>query len=70
MATSNAPCLLQGNISKNEVEAQGDETQETLADVLNRPLRTGESDYYRAKAIPAKTAQELAAAFGTSPNCG
>jgi len=65
MATTNAPLFAPGEYIKDELEARG-WTQETLADVLDRPLRTINQIIAGTKAITAQTAQELAAAFDTS----
>jgi HTH-type transcriptional regulator/antitoxin HigA len=54
-----------GEFIKDELEARG-WTQESLAHILDRPLNTVNQIISGKKAITPQTAQELAAAFGTS----
>ena len=42
-------------------------TQEDLAEILGRPLRTANQIIAGKKAVTPQTARELAAAFGTTP---
>jgi HTH-type transcriptional regulator/antitoxin HigA len=51
---------------RDELEARN-WTQEDLAKILGRPLRTINQIIAGKKAITPQTAQELAAAFGTTP---
>lgn len=55
-----------GEYIRDEIEARG-WTQEDLAEILARPLRTVNQIILGKVAVTAQTAQELAAAFGTSP---
>lgn len=66
MAKSSTPLFAPGEYIKDELEAR-EWTQETLAAILDRPLRTVNQIIAGAKAITAQTAQELGAAFDTSP---
>jgi HTH-type transcriptional regulator/antitoxin HigA len=66
MATSTTPLFAPGEYIKDELETRG-WTQDTLAHILDRPLRTVNQIIAGTKAITAQTAQELAAAFDTSP---
>jgi len=54
-----------GEYLRDELEARG-WTQEDLAAILGRPLKTVNQILSAKKAITPQTAQELAAAFGTS----
>ncbi|HWB09845.1 MAG TPA: helix-turn-helix domain-containing protein [Pirellulales bacterium] len=55
-----------GEYIRDELESRS-WTQEDLAEILGRPLRTINQIILGKVAITAQTAQELAAAFGTSP---
>jgi HTH-type transcriptional regulator/antitoxin HigA len=66
MANTAPPLFAPGEYIKDELEARK-WTQETLAHILDRPLRTVNQIIAGTKAITAQTAQELAAAFGTTP---
>lgn len=55
-----------GEFIRDELEARN-WTQEDLAEILGRPLRTINQIIAGKKAIIPQTAQELAAAFGTTP---
>jgi HTH-type transcriptional regulator/antitoxin HigA len=65
MTESSVPLFAPGEYIKDELEAR-DWTQETLAEVLGRPLRTVNQIITGSKAITAQTAHELAQAFDTS----
>ncbi len=55
-----------GDFIREEIEARG-WTQQELADILARPLQTVNEIIRGKKRITSETAQELAHAFGTSP---
>lgn len=55
-----------GEFIRDELEARN-WTQEDLATILGRPLRTVNQVIAGKKAVTPQTAKELAAAFGTSP---
>lgn len=55
-----------GEFIRDELDARN-WTQEDLAEILGRPLRTINQIIAGKKAITPQTAQELAAAFGTTP---
>jgi len=54
-----------GEFIRDELKERG-WTQRDLADILGRPLQTVNQIIMGKKAITARTAKELAAAFGTS----
>src|SRR5688500_16110823 len=54
-----------GEYIRDELEARG-WAQEDLSDIMGRPLKAVNQIISGTKAITPKTAQELAAAFGTS----
>ena len=55
-----------GDFIREEIEERG-WTQGTFAEILGRPLQTVNAIINGKKEITPKTAIELAAAFGTSP---
>ncbi|MCI0333556.1 MAG: helix-turn-helix domain-containing protein, partial [Planctomycetes bacterium] len=55
-----------GEFIRDELEARN-WTQEDLAEILGRPLRSVNQIIAGKKAVTPQTAQELAAAFGTTP---
>ena len=66
MTDDNTPALFSpGEYIRDEIAARG-WTQEALAHILGRPLRTVNQIISGNRAITPQTAQELAAAFGTS----
>lgn len=65
MTTTKNALFPPGEFIRDELEARG-WTQEDLAEILGRPLRTVNQIIAGKKAITPQTAQELAAAFGTT----
>ena len=65
MADINDTAFAPGEYIRDEIEARG-WTQEALAHILGRPLRTVNLIISGKAGITPQTAQELAAAFGTS----
>jgi HTH-type transcriptional regulator/antitoxin HigA len=65
MADNNEALIAPGEYIRDELEARG-WTQEAFAHILGRPLKTVNQIITGAKAITPQTAQEIAAAFGTS----
>ena len=66
MSKAEVELFLPGEFIRDELEARN-WTQEDLSEILGRPLRTVNQIIAGKKAITPQTAQELAAAFGTSP---
>ncbi len=66
MKDDNDTLFAPGEYIKDELEARG-WTQESFADILGRPLRAINQILNGTKTITPQTAQEIAAAFGTSP---
>jgi HTH-type transcriptional regulator/antitoxin HigA len=65
MADTREALIAPGEYIRDELEARG-WTQEAFAHILGRPLRTVNQIITGTKAITPQTAQEIAAAFGTS----
>ena len=65
MANASNSLFAPGEYIRDELKARG-WTQETLAHILDRPLKSVNQIITGSKAITAQTAQELAAAFGTT----
>lgn len=65
MAKASNSLFAPGEYIRDELKARG-WTQDTLAHILDRPLKSVNQIITGTKAITAQTAQELAAAFGTS----
>src|SRR5262245_32426879 len=65
MTDNNVALFAPGDYIRDELEARG-LTQEAFAHILGRPLKVVNQIITGAKAITPQTAQEIAAAFGTS----